>query len=47
MQELNLVEVNEVSGAGIMYDIGKFWGSAFRNGDWDYPMAGSGYALGA
>lgn len=40
-------EVEHVSGAGLMYEIGRFLGSAFANGAWEYPMAGSGYALGA
>ena len=43
---MTMDEVIEVNGAGIMYDIGHFFGSAFANGTWDYPMAG-GYALGA
>lgn len=47
MQELNMVEVEEVSGAGVVYEFFHFWGSAFRDGSWDYPTAGSGYALGA
>ncbi|MFZ6864133.1 hypothetical protein ACO0K7_15985 [Undibacterium sp. Ji67W] len=47
MQELSMAEVDSVSGAGFFYDLGNFWGGAFKNGSYEYPMAGSGYALGA
>ena len=45
MQEMTMDEVESVSGAGIWYELGHFFGSAFR-AEWDYPMAGN-YALGA
>lgn len=47
MTELSDIHFDDVSGGGsLWYDIGHFWGSAFKgSGDW-YPMADN-YALGA